>query len=190
MASAVSIGHDAAPAAAPAAGGAGAGHGAHPAGHAAAAPQPARVAPASGAVAQNRWQAEGRGNYWSDYAGYDADGDGVGDRPYRPVSAFESLRDHHPAVDLFRFTPAQQIVDAAGRLFPLVKPEVLIEDAAPLMAPPTPLPQAGSGRGLLALSALLLLAAAGPAVWLTSGRRVRRAVRLARSGRRTGEGVS
>ncbi len=149
-----------APAPAPAAAPAG-GHAGH--GTAAAASAPLQPA-AAGASAGNRWSAEGRGNFWSDYAGYDANGDGIGDRPYRAWSAFAALRDRQPALDLFRFTPAQQAVDAAGRLFPLVRPDALIEDPAPLMAPPTTPPTTGDGRHLLLISTALL-AVAGVTLW-------------------------
>lgn len=163
---------DAAVSAATAAAGAQGGHTAHQSAAAAPAPAaPVAATPVTGSAAHNRWTADGRGNYWSDYAGYDANGDGVGDRPYRPLSAFASLHDREPAVDLFRYTPAQQAVDAAGRLFPVVRPEVLIEDAAPLTSPPTPLPRAGDGRGLLVLSGALLLLTAVP-VWRLRRRRV------------------
>jgi nitrous oxidase accessory protein len=144
-------------------------------GHGAVSPVPPRpTAPAT--AAGNRWSAEGRGNFWSDYAGYDANGDGIGDRPYRAWSAFAALRDRQPALDLFRFTPAQQALDAAGRLFPLVRPEALIEDPAPLMVPPTAMPTTGDGHSLLAAS-IVLLVLAGGSLWLLRPRQRARARR-------------
>lgn len=81
------------------------------------------------------WAEHGRGNYWSDYAGYDADGDGVGDLPYRSQRLFESLVDGNPLLRLFTWTPAASAIDFAARAMPGVRPEVKLSDPAPLMAP-------------------------------------------------------
>jgi nitrous oxidase accessory protein len=90
-------GHGPQPAPAPSA--TGVDHSAH--GGAKSTQQAAPGAATAGASAGNRWSAEGRGNFWSDYTGYDGDGDGLGDRPYRSVSAFAALRDRNAALDLF-----------------------------------------------------------------------------------------
>lgn len=120
-----------------------------------------------GALREITWQRDGRGNYWSDYAGYDADGDGVGDIPYRSERLFESLMDRHPSFRLFQFSPAALAIDFAARAFPSVRPETKFEDSAPLMEPPfsallPPVERAGStsrlalgGAGGLAVAAVL-----------------------------------
>ncbi len=52
----------------------------------------------------NTW----RGNFWSDYRGYDRDGDGRGDLAYRPVRLFERLSDRNPALRLFADNPSRR----------------------------------------------------------------------------------
>jgi nitrous oxidase accessory protein len=82
------------------------------------------------------WAVDGRGNYWSDYAGYDADRDGIGDLPYRSQRLFESLTDETPSLRLFTFGPAATAIDFAAKAFPETRPETKLEDPAPLMSAP------------------------------------------------------
>lgn len=113
----------------------------------------------SGELKNNDFTLAGRGNFWSDYAGFDADGDGLGDMPYRAMSLFESLIDREPKLRLFLYSPAQQAVELASRAFPIVRPQPKITDTSPLMRPaPATLSaaQAGGAWPLSALSAGLL----------------------------------
>jgi len=87
------------------------------------------------------WTSAGRGNYWSDYRGFDANGDGVGDQPYFPRPPFAGRLGNEDMLRLFQFTPAQQAIDAATDMFPVYKYRGVFEDSAPLMNPP-------SGTGL------------------------------------------
>jgi nitrous oxidase accessory protein len=88
-----------------------------------------------GNLAGNAFTVDGVGNYWSDYRGYDADGNGVGDIAYRSQSLFENLMDREPRLRLFLFGPGQQAVEMASHAFPVVKPKVRATDTAPLMQP-------------------------------------------------------
>jgi nitrous oxidase accessory protein len=108
------------------------------------------------------WSIGGRGNYWSDYSGYDADGDGVGDQPYRPQPAFAGALSDNPNLRLFQFTLAQEAIDMASDMFPVYRYDPVIEDSAPLMTPPVPAvpDEGGMNASLLALSVVLLAAAA------------------------------
>lgn len=86
------------------------------------------------------WADGRRGNFWGDYAGYDADGDGVGDIPYRNEPVFGALSDRYPVLAFFRFSPAFAALELAARAVPVFRPEPRLTDPAPLVAPPTPPP--------------------------------------------------
>ncbi len=109
------------------------------------------------------WAVEGSGNYWSDYAGLDLDGDGRGDWPYRYDRYYEILTDRFPALQVFRYAPAARVLDWMGRAFPLIAPEPKLTDPYPLVESPVPLP-AQEAKGGEILLALLLVAL--PAVFL------------------------
>lgn len=115
-----------------------------------------------GALSGNAFEEEERGNYWSDYAGYDADGDGVGEADYDSKRLFESLVDRNPSLRMFLFSPAQQAIEFVARAIPAVRPEVKFADQYPLTAPPVLHVDAapGAGTGLLAVLAAGLFAVA------------------------------
>ena len=96
----------------------------------------------------NTW----RGNYWSDYAGFDADGDGVGDTPYRAERFFEGLTDREPMLRALVYSPAAQALEFAGMALPIFRPQPKLTDAAPQMTPAVLPPSAArpaAGAGML-----------------------------------------
>ena len=111
-----------------------------------------------GRLGTNRWM----GNYWSDYSGYDADGDGVGDMPYQSVHLFERLTEQHRALRIFTYSPSVQALDFASRLFPVFAPQPKLVDDTPRMRPIMPDLKAPAGKlssaWLLGASALFLSA--------------------------------
>lgn len=87
-----------------------------------------------GAPADTRWNGTSAGNYWSDYEGYDLDGDGLGDVPYKIANLFVHLEGVYPRLRLYLYSPAAQALALAERGFPLLErdPE---RDMKPLMRP-------------------------------------------------------
>lgn len=93
------------------------------------------VAVAGGAAARQAAQNEWRGNYWTEYAGFDADGDGAGDTPFAHARLVDHLVSRHPDLQLFALSPALRLVDALSRFFPLLRPEPVAVDPAPALEP-------------------------------------------------------
>ncbi|MGB3713112.1 MAG: nitrous oxide reductase family maturation protein NosD [Candidatus Promineifilaceae bacterium] len=118
-----------------------------------------------GRYQQNDWTVDGRGNYWSDYVGYDANADGLGDVAYKSERLFENLMDRDSSLRLFIYSPVEQAVDFAARAVPFVKPQPKMVDEAPLMQPEVPaglpLKEEGDKATMwIASLGLLLMAAA------------------------------
>ncbi len=88
-----------------------------------------------GLMDKNLW----KNNYWSDYSGFDANGDGVGEVPYRSEHFFENLTDRTPLLRALIYSPAAQTIEFAASSFPIFKPEPKFVDETPAMQP-TPIP--------------------------------------------------
>lgn len=120
-----------------------------------------------GTVGANVWL----GNYWSDYTGFDANGDGVGETPYFSARAFENLSDREPRLRMLLYSPTTQAIEMAAYAFPVLRPQPKVEDAAPRLtllplpvwAAPDPAPNLNlRSAPLLGLA----LAGLGLAAWL------------------------
>ncbi|WP_374703238.1 nitrous oxide reductase family maturation protein NosD [Cupriavidus pauculus] len=77
------------------------------------------------------------GNHWSNYLGWDRDGDGIGDVPYEANDVVDRLTWRHPAVKLLFASPAVQALRVVSRQFPVMRVPGVV-DAAPRMAPDHP----------------------------------------------------
>ncbi|MBL3591046.1 MAG: nitrous oxide reductase family maturation protein NosD [gamma proteobacterium endosymbiont of Lamellibrachia anaximandri] len=74
------------------------------------------------------------GNYWDDYAGFDQDRDGVGDKPYELYSYADRIWMDVPPARFFKGSPVLEVMDFLERLAPFSNPNMLVRDERPMMA--------------------------------------------------------
>ena len=87
-----------------------------------------QVVVSSGKTAnRNLWE----GNYWSDYEGFDKDGDGVGDTAYELYVYADRLWQDVPFAQFFKGSPVLEVLDFLERLAPFTEPHLLVSDARP-----------------------------------------------------------
>lgn len=77
------------------------------------------------------------GNHWSNYTGWDRDGNGRGDVPYEANDLVDRLVWRHPTVKLLLASPAVQALRLASRQFPLLHVPSVV-DPQPRMSPARP----------------------------------------------------
>lgn len=80
-----------------------------------------------------RWGTK-TGNYWSNYLGWDRDGNGVGDVPYEANDMVDRLTWRHPTIKLLLASPAIQALRLVGQQFPVLRVPTVV-DPNPRMQP-------------------------------------------------------
>ncbi|KJH80174.1 nitrous oxide reductase family maturation protein NosD [Pseudomonas sp. KSR10] len=88
------------------------------------------------ATRTQEWSIDGRGNYWSDYLGWDRNDDGRGDVAYEPNDNVDRLLWLYPQVRLLMNSPSIEVLRWVQRAFPVIKSPG-VQDSHPLMKPPT-----------------------------------------------------
>ncbi|KAA1175975.1 nitrous oxide reductase family maturation protein NosD [Marinobacter salinexigens] len=84
------------------------------------------------ATRTQEWSEDGKGNYWSDYLGWDRDQDGQGDVPYEPNDNVDRLLWKYPEAKILMFSPAVDTLRWVQDAFPVVK-AAGVADSHPLM---------------------------------------------------------
>lgn len=80
-----------------------------------------------------RWGTK-TGNYWSNYLGWDRDGNGVGDVRYEANDMVDRLSWRYPSMKLLLASPAVQALRLVGQQFPILRVPSVI-DPKPRMVP-------------------------------------------------------
>jgi nitrous oxidase accessory protein len=75
-----------------------------------------------------------KGNYWSNYSGWDQNGDGVGDIVYEANDVVDRLNWQYPLVKLLLSSPSVQTLRFVARQFPLLRAPSVV-DKHPRMRP-------------------------------------------------------
>lgn len=89
-----------------------------------------------GKSSTDMWTENGRGNFWSNYDGYDLDGNGIGDIRHKVQNVFEYMEGEHPRLRIYLNSPAAQALALAEKSFPILKGSP-ISDPSPLIEPVT-----------------------------------------------------
>ncbi|NPA42912.1 MAG: nitrous oxide reductase family maturation protein NosD [Chlorobi bacterium] len=83
-----------------------------------------------GGANRNKWIE----NYWDDYAGFDRDGDNIGDFPHRIYEYHARLWRFNPNVKFFYGSPILSVLDYLEKLAPFSEPQFILKDPRPIFS--------------------------------------------------------
>ena len=72
-------------------------------------------------------------NYWDRYGGFDIDGDGIGDTPYRVYQYADWLWHYNHNVKFFYASVSMSLLNFLSQLAPFISPNMILEDRLPLI---------------------------------------------------------
>jgi nitrous oxidase accessory protein len=84
---------------------------------------------------KQEWSKDGKGNYWSNYLGWDMDNNGIGDAIFEPNDGIDKLVWQYPEMKMIMDSPAILILRWVQKQFPVLKPPG-VKDSYPLMTMP------------------------------------------------------
>lgn len=94
----------------------------------------------NGTARESLWEA----NYWSDYEGFDRNGDNIGDTPFEERTYIDQLWNSQPVIKFFYGSPVLTFLDYLARLAPFSEPKLILVDRKPVFSRPPPPPTAAA----------------------------------------------
>ena len=82
-----------------------------------------------------QWSLDNKGNYWSNYLGWDMNNDNIGDVFFEPNDGIDKLLWQYPEMKMLMDSPAVLVLRWIQKQFPLLKPTG-VKDNYPLMSSP------------------------------------------------------
>ena len=115
------------------------------------------VVTGGGTALANHWAR----NFWSGYAAFDTDDDGIGDSPFVYARLSDDLLARHEDLAVFALSPAAETIDLLGRIVPLLEPRPVVIDSAPRMtaALPAAAGERSTGPAIAFVAAAIVAAA-------------------------------
>jgi nitrous oxidase accessory protein len=75
-------------------------------------------------------------NYWDRYAGFDENGDGIGDTPFRVYQYADQLWHYNNKVKFFYASPIMSMLNFLSHLAPFIEPNLIMQDTKPTYQSP------------------------------------------------------